>query len=184
MPRPRKEETPQGYLNAADVLPYGLLKSAIEMLTKKRVHVHRILTFSQVRVTNARHILGEHLYLGICAVMQGKSRPGETSWRLYFPRAADPVNYAESYALAASLMQRGYSRRVAAIVAGVAPASVKRHVDVAYAETQSQVPVDVADVELGYRYLIKADTDLDAAASTLMCGLVGRALREVGRAET
>jgi hypothetical protein len=176
MGRPRKAADPLGYKNAADVLPAGLLKSAVVVLDKTRGCAHRVLTFSKDRHTTARRLLGEHIYLGICAVMEAKDHG--TSWRLYFPRDLNPPDYSDAYAMAARLMQRGYSRRVAAIVAGVSIVSLKRRVDVAYSETQSLTPVTSDEITDGYRFIATESNDADAASSTLLCGLVGRALKE------
>jgi hypothetical protein len=181
MPRPRKNEQPLAYLNALEVLPAPLVAKVVGVLDMKGLKLNRILTFSQDRSTTGQRLLGQNIYLAVCAVMSAR-QPGAKSWRLYFPHQLESTDYAGAYADAAKLLRLGFSRRVAALAVGVSQASLKRRVDVAYSETQSDTTVSPEEVNAGYSFIVRTHDDPSVAASTLICGLVGRALKELGRA--
>lgn len=177
MPRPRMGDTPQNYLLATEVLPRGLVVAALRHLARKQLKT-RVLTVSTVRETGAAEVLSSDLYLTIGNHLSNRF-PTEKTWRVYFPRQLETVNYDQAYAEAARLLRLGYSRQVVCLAVNIADVSISRNVEVP-AERGTPAPATDDDVAKGYEHCVKHHADKLAELSQYTLGMVGQALRTLG----
>jgi len=174
--RPATDDQSGAYYAARDAVPPRLLALAMRAIEGKR---NRLYTFNPDFQTQASLTFGEDLYLSICNGIEATlGAPGP--WRVYFHKVED-TDYGQMYKEAQRLLAMGFSRRIASLVLKVSPISIKRNVKVAYTETQRAIPVTPEEVNTGYTYLVGL-ADMESAKSTTICGQVGRALKELGRA--
>jgi hypothetical protein len=175
MPRPRIGDTPQNYLLATEVLPRGLVVAALRQLTRKK-HTTRVLTISTLRETAASELLGADLYLMIGNHLSHASN--EKTWRVYFPRQLETVNYDVAYANAAHLLKLGYSRQVVCLAVNISDVSITRNV--VMPAVRGTPPAATSDhVAVGYEHCLKHHSDKLGELSQYTLGMVGQALRSL-----
>lgn len=176
MVRPRIGDAPQHYLLATEVLPRGLVVAALRQLARARApQSARILTVSTLRETKAVQVLGGDLYTAVGNHLSHRDPTGN-SWRVYFPRTVEPVNYDRAYERAAWLLQRGVTRQATCLALNISDVSITRNVELP--QQRGTLPdTTEADVARGYEHCVKYHADKVASFSPHVLGLVGQALQ-------
>jgi hypothetical protein len=175
MPRPRTGDSPQHYLLASEVLPRGLVVAAIRQLGRSGVHTAtRVLTISTVRETTATQLLGGDLYTTIGNYLSNRFTTDKT-WRVYFPKQLEVVDYDKAYADAVRLLALGFSRQVTCLVLNISDISISRNVQMPVVRGEPG-PSTEQDVAVGYEHCVKYHPDRVAELSQYTLGMVGQAL--------